>query len=143
MKRVALITGGSRGIGFGIAEQLAQHGFDLAINGTRSAVEAGTAIKKLMDFGNDVIYCQGNISLDDGRNHILHQVKEHYGRLHVLVNNAGIAPRERKDILEATEESFDDVVFTNLKGPYFLTQKVANWMITQRKSDKNFNGCIW
>lgn len=142
MKRVALITGGSRGIGFGIAEQLARHGFDLAINGTRSAAEAGTAIKKLMDFGNDVLYCQGDISLAGGRSHILHQVREHYGRLHVLVNNAGIAPRERKDILEATEESFDEVLSTNLKGAYFLMQKGANWLIEQKKKDDGFKGCI-
>ena len=62
MKKTGLITGGSRGIGFGIAEQLAQSGFDLAINGTRSSNEVEDAIKKLKDFGNDVIYCQGNIS---------------------------------------------------------------------------------
>ena len=64
------------------------------------------------------------------------------GSLHVLVNNAGVAPKERKDILEATEESFDDVISTNLKGPYFLTQKAANWMIEQKKNDPTFTGCI-
>jgi NAD(P)-dependent dehydrogenase (short-subunit alcohol dehydrogenase family) len=60
----------------------------------------------------------------------------------VLVNNAGIAPRDRKDILSATEESFDEVIFTNLKGPYFLTQDVANWMIELKKAEKDFNACI-
>ena len=142
MKPVALITGGSRGIGLGIAEQLALSGFDLAINGTRSLNEVKDAIKKLEDFGNDVIYCQGNISLSTERENIVQQVKQHYNRLHVLVNNAGIAPKERKDILEATEESFDDVISTNLKGNYFLTQKVANWMIQQKKNDNEFKGCI-
>ena len=142
MKRVALITGGSRGIGFGIARQLATNGFHLAVNGIRSATEAGEAIKELKDFGNDVIYCQGNISLATDRENILHQVQEHYGKLHVLVNNAGVAPKERKDILEATEESFDEVISTNLRGPYFLTQRIANWMIEQKKSDEGFNGCI-
>ena len=63
------------------------------------------------------------------------QVKDHFGKLHVLVNNAGIAPKERKDILEATEESFDDVLSVNLKGPYFLMQQAANWMIEQKKND--------
>ena len=142
MKKCALITGGSRGIGFGIAEQLAQLGFDLAINGTRSANEAGDAIKRLKSFGNEVIYCQGNISSPAGRDNILHQVKEHYDRLHVIVNNAGIAPKERKDILEATEESFDEVISTNLKGTYFMMQKAANWMIEQKKKDDGFTGCI-
>jgi len=142
MKTVALITGGSRGIGFGIAVQLAQNGFDLAINGVRSADDAEDAIKKLKDFGNDVIYCRGNISSPADKENIINEVKEHYGKLHVLVNNAGVAPKERKDILDATEESFDNVISTNLKGAYFLTQKVANWMIAQKKSDLKFQGCI-
>lgn len=142
MKRVALITGGSRGIGFGIAEQLAKDGFDLAINGVRTADDAAQAIKKLKDFGNDVIYCRGNISSSTDRENILRQVRDHFEKLHVLVNNAGVAPKERKDILDATEESFDDVISTNLKGTYFLTQKAANWMITQKKSDLHFMGCI-
>lgn len=142
MKKVALITGGSRGIGFGIAGQLAQNGFDLAINGTRSGKEAEEAIKKLRDFGNEVIYCQGDISSSAGRENIIHLVKEHYHGLHVLVNNAGIAPKERKDILEATEDSFDDVISTNLKGTYFLIQRTANWMIAQKEQDSEFMGCI-
>jgi NAD(P)-dependent dehydrogenase (short-subunit alcohol dehydrogenase family) len=142
MKRVALITGGSRGIGFGIAEQLAQNGFELAINGTRSSNEVEDAIKKLKDFGNDVIYCQGNIAESAGRENIIRRVRDHYGKLHVLVNNAGVAPKERKDILDATEESFDDVVSTNLKGTYFLMQKAANWMIEQKKKDNEFKACI-
>ena len=142
MKRVALITGGSRGIGFGIAEQLAKDGFDLAINGVRTADDAAPAIKKLKHFGNDVIYCRGNISSSADRVNILQQVRDHFKTLHVLVNNAGVAPKERKDILDATEESFDDVISTNLKGTYFLTQKAANWMIAQKKSDLQFKGCI-
>lgn len=140
--KVALITGGSRGIGFGIATQLAKNGFDIAINGTRSATDVGETIKTLKSFGNDVIYCRGNISSAKDRENIIQQVKEHYGKLNVLVNNAGIAPKERKDILEATEESFDEVISTNLKGPYFLTQSVANWMIEQKKNNKGFTGCI-
>ena len=142
MKRVALITGGSRGIGFGIALQLATNDFDLAINGVRPESDVEEAMKKLKDFGNDVIYCRGNISSSTDRESILNKVNEHYGKLHVLVNNAGVAPKERKDILDATEESFDDVISTNLKGPYFLTQKAANWMIEQKKNDQEFNGCI-
>jgi 3-oxoacyl-[acyl-carrier protein] reductase len=142
MNRVALITGGSRGIGFGIAIELAKNGFDLAINGTRSSTDTDDAIKKLKAHGNEVIYCMGNISLSSERENILRQVKQHYGKLHVLVNNAGVAPKERKDILDATEESFDDVISTNLKGAYFLTQKAAKWMIEQQKNDQQFMGCV-
>ena len=142
MNRVALITGGSRGIGFGVAQQLAAGGFDIAINGTRSDGEVSEAVKSLKKFGGDVIYCQGNIATAADRSNVLQKVKKHFGRLHVLVNNAGMAPRERKDILEATEESFDEVISTNLKGPYFLTQQAANWMIAQKKDDAQFKGCI-
>jgi len=142
MKRVALITGGSRGIGFGVATQLAANGFDVAINGTRSAADVDDAVKKLKNFGNDVIYCRGNISSSADRKQILDEVRKHYGALHVLVNNAGIAPKVRNDILEATEESFDDVISVNLKGTYFLMQRAANWMIEQKKNDETFAGCI-
>src|SRR5213076_3576302 len=99
-------------------------------------------MQKLKGFGNDVIYCRGNISSATDRENILRQVREHYGRLHVLINNAGVAPKERKDILDATEESFDDVISTNLKGPYFLMQKAANWMIAQKKKHQEFQACI-
>ena len=142
MRRVALITGGSRGIGFGIASELAQNNFDLAINGTRSAGLVEDALKELKEYGIDVIYCQGDIASSSDRTEILSRVKDHYGRLHVLVNNAGVAPKDRKDILDATEESFDDVIDVNLKGPYFLAQKTANWMIEQKNINSEFKGCI-
>jgi NAD(P)-dependent dehydrogenase (short-subunit alcohol dehydrogenase family) len=73
---------------------------------------------------------------------MLSQIKDHYGRLHVLVNNAGVAPKERRDILDATEESFQYVLSTNLQGAYFLTQSAANWMIAQKNTDSGFRGCI-
>jgi 3-oxoacyl-[acyl-carrier protein] reductase len=142
MNKVALITGGSRGIGFGIATQLAMIGFDLAINGMRDDADVVDAINELKSFGNDVIYCRGNISLSADRENIIEQVRNYYGKLHVLVNNAGKAPGQRNDILVATEESFEDVLSTNLKGTYFLMQKAANWMIMQKESDEGFQGCI-
>ena len=142
MRRVALITGGARGIGFGIALELAKNNFDLAINGTRSEVQAEDALKELREYGVDVMYCPGDISSSGDRVEILRQVKDHYGALHVLVNNAGVAPKERRDILDATEESFDYVMGVNLKGSYFLTQKTANWMIEQKKMNPEFKGCI-
>jgi 3-oxoacyl-[acyl-carrier protein] reductase len=142
MKKVALITGGSRGIGLGIAQHLAKNGFDIAINGVRDESAVVDVIQSLQDLGVDVIYCQGSISSTEDRKKIIQKVKDHFGRLHVLVNNAGIAPKERRDVLETTEESFDDVLSTNLKGNYFLTQLSANWMIEQKKSDPAFQGCI-
>lgn len=142
MRRVALITGGSRGIGFGIASELAQNNFDLVINGTRSADLVENALKKLREYGVDVMYCPGDIASSGDRKEILSRIKEHYGRLHVLVNNAGVAPKERRDILDATEESFDYVMGVNLKGSYFLTQMTANWMIEQKKMNAEFKGCI-
>ena len=142
MKKVALVTGGSRGIGLGIATQLAANGFDLAINGMRPAEDVEDTIKKLKKYGNNVVYCRGNIALSAERENILNEVKKYYQRLDILVNNAGMAPRQRNDILEATEENYDEVMNTNLKGSYFLMQKAANWMIEQKKKDNTFNGCI-
>lgn len=142
MKKVALVTGGSRGIGLGIANHLTKNGFDIAINGVRDAVSVADVLKNLKTTGSDVLYCQGDISSSMDRKKIIQNVKDHFGRLDVLVNNAGIAPKERRDILETTEESFDQVLSTNLKGNYFLTQQAANWMIEQKKSDSSFAGCI-
>jgi NAD(P)-dependent dehydrogenase (short-subunit alcohol dehydrogenase family) len=73
---------------------------------------------------------------------MIEKIKAHYGCLNVLVNNAGVAPKERKDILEASEESFEYLLSTNLQGPYFLTQAAANWMIAQHQEDKNYKACI-
>ena len=142
MKRVALITGGSRGIGFGIAKHLAQNGFDLAVNGVREEKAVADVLQELRNTGADVLYCQGDVSLTGDRKKIIEQVKKHFGKLHVLVNNAGVAPKERKDILETTEESFDRLMATNLKSTYFLSQHVANWMIEQKKANTSFTSCI-
>lgn len=142
MKKIALVTGGSRGIGLGIAEHLAQSGFDLAINGVRPEEAVADVLGRLREMGSDVIYCQGDIASSEDRINMLAAVSNHFGRLNVLVNNAGVAPKERRDILEATEESFGYVLSTNLQGPYFLTQKVANWMIDQGRRRDDFTGCI-
>ncbi len=140
--KTALITGGSRGIGFGIAECLAKDGFDLAINGVRDESNVTEVLEKLRSNGVKVMYCQGDISSAGSRNAMIQKVKSKFGQLNVLVNNAGVAPKERNDILVATEESFDYVVGTNLKGTYFLTQLTANWMIEQKKVNDGFTGCI-
>jgi NAD(P)-dependent dehydrogenase (short-subunit alcohol dehydrogenase family) len=142
MKRVALITGGSRGIGFGIAKHLAENGFDIAVNGVREEKDVANVLQELRNTKGDVLYCQGDVSLTEDRKKIIEQVKKHFGKLHVLVNNAGVAPKERKDLLETSEESFDRLIATNLKSSYFLSQWVANWMVEQKKMDAAFNGCI-
>jgi 3-oxoacyl-[acyl-carrier protein] reductase len=137
MKPVALITGGSRGIGFGCASALAEKGFDVAINGMRPEDQVSEPIQKLKDLGAKVCYCQGDIGSTEARTAMLAKVKETFGKLNILVNNAGVAPKERLDILEASEESYAYVMDTNLKGPYFLTQVVANWMIEQKAANKD------
>jgi len=142
MKRVALVTGGTRGIGFGAAQALARDGFDLAVCGVRHESAAADALAALRQLGAEVLYCQCDVADRDARAGMIAAIRRRFGRLHVLVNNAGVAPKERRDILEATEESFEHVIRTNLQGPYFLTQEVAKWMIEQRKADVNFAGCI-
>ena len=138
MKYVALITGGSRGIGLGIAHALVKEGYRVAINGVRPIQQVVETLNDLKADGGEVVYCQGDIANPDERIKIVEEIKNQWGDLHVLVNNAGIAPKERKDILEADEKSYDRLMNLNLKGPYFLTQQVANWMIKQKiKNPKN------
>ncbi len=138
----ALITGGSRGIGFGIAKELAKAGFNLAINGVRNESSVQPVLNELKDFGVEVIYAQGDISKKEERLQIFDAVVSEFGNLNVLINNAGIAPKERKDILEAGEESFETVLDINLKGPYFLTQLFANQMVKVKKETSDFSCCI-
>lgn len=142
MKRVAFVTGGSRGIGLGIAQHLAKNGFNLAINGMRNEESVNETLTALRLLGAEVIYCQGDIASKEARTQMLDKIRKHFGRLDVLVNNAGVAPKERNDILAATEESFDYVVSTNLKGTYFLTQAAANWMIEQKHTIEDFTASI-
>lgn len=142
MKRVALITGGTRGIGLGIARALASEGLDLAVCGVREEGAAGDALKMLRSLGADVLYCRCDVAKREARTVMLAAVRQRFGRLHVLINNAGVAPKERRDILDATEESFELVMRTNLQGPYFLTQAVARWLVEQQKADAHFAGCL-
>jgi 3-oxoacyl-[acyl-carrier protein] reductase len=128
-ERVALVTGGTRGIGFGCAETLAREGWKLAVCGVRTESEARDALQKLRTSTGEVLYMQADIGDDDAPNRLVSAVRSRFGRLDLLVNNAGVAPKERKDILEASPESFDRVVRINLRGPYFLTQAAARFMM--------------
>jgi len=130
-KPVAIVAGGSRGIGKAIVLKLAQLGYNLTVSHVRlgSADEIGREAAAL---GAHCIPVQGDISRTADRAELVRQTRETFGRCDLLVNNAGVAPTQRTDILQATEDSFDRVLNINLKGPYFLTQLVANWMIEQR-----------
>jgi NAD(P)-dependent dehydrogenase (short-subunit alcohol dehydrogenase family) len=131
---VALITGASRGIGRGIALELARLGYGVAINyvSRREAAEECAALcRKAAPTGSSARFepIQADVSRHDDRARLLEFVSEHFGWTDLLVNNAGVAPEVRTDLLQASEESFDRVLATNLKGPYFLTQAVANLWI--------------
>ncbi|HEY2587878.1 MAG TPA: 3-ketoacyl-ACP reductase [Tepidisphaeraceae bacterium] len=141
-RKVAFITGGSRGIGLGIARALAGSGFDVAINGRREASEVEGVLNELRSAGVEAIYLQGDIAELDDHARMLDQIRARLGRLDVLVNNAGVAPNVRADILDASPESFDRLMSINLRGPYFLTQAAARWMAEQRKQNAAFHGCI-
>jgi NAD(P)-dependent dehydrogenase (short-subunit alcohol dehydrogenase family) len=141
-KRVACITGGARGIGFGVAQALAAEGFDLVLAGVREEAAASAALEQLRGLGARVVYCQADVSDTAARIRLVDAVRAAFGRLHVLVNNAGVAPAVRADILEATEESFERLMRINLQGPYFLTQLAARWMIEQHKADPAYAGVI-
>lgn len=141
-KRVALVTGGSRGIGLGIAKCLAQQGMDLAINGRRGAGEVADAIGELEALGASVLYCRADIGELDDHQPMLDAIDQRFGRLDVLVNNAGVAPDVRADLLEATPDSFDRLIRINLRGPYFLSQRAARWMIEQKQADASIRSAI-
>lgn len=138
-KQVALITGASRGIGRGIGEYLAGHQFNLVIDDIVDISLAQEALDAMRQNGAEVLYVQADISKPEQRVLLVDKIEQKFGRLDLLVNNAGVAPKQRLDILEADEESFERVLNINLKGPYFLTQLVANWMIRQKQQHPERN----
>lgn len=141
-RKVALVTGGTRGIGLGIARSLAQEGCDLAVCGVRAEDAVAPALRELEGLGAGVLYCRTDISRREARQELVAAARARFGRLDALVNNAGMAPRVRADILEASEESLEEVMRVNLQGPYFLTQAVARWMVEQKRARPGFAGCI-
>jgi NAD(P)-dependent dehydrogenase (short-subunit alcohol dehydrogenase family) len=129
---VALITGGSRGIGRGIALELARIGYDVAINYASNETAAKEAAQQCGKHGRRVEIVRADIADASDRRKLVESCRKAFGHLDLLVNNAGVAPQVRADILEASEDSFDRLININVKGPYFLTQLVAKWMIEQR-----------
>ena len=137
MKRTALITGGRRGIGRAIAARLSRDGFNVVING----VSPLAADDNFDDIAGDYIYVQGDVSQAWDRKKLLDETIARFGAIHVLVNNAGVAPGQRTDLLEMSEESFDHVLGINLKGNMFLTQEAAKIMLS-REPEGNKRGTI-
>lgn len=129
---VALVTGGSRGLGSGVALALAAAGYSVAINyrgDAAAAAATAAACRERAKDGQRFHPLQADVAVAADRARLLAATLEHFGSVEVLVNNAGIAPRQRADLLQATEESFAEVLATNLTGPYFLTQAVArHWL---------------
>jgi len=164
MSKIALVTGGSRGIGFGIAEKLAAEKWDLVINGVRDESAVTEPLAQLRAHGVRVGYARGDISSAEGRAAILSATHAFCRSLlagdgstagidptrypllatrsFVLVNNAGVAPKVRADLLETSEESYDYVMNTNLRGVFFLTQAFARDMVAAKKADPAFTAAI-
>lgn len=140
--RTALITGASRGIGRGIAIELARAGCRVAINFAGNAQAAAEALSLVRAAGGDGFTVQGDVALAVDRERLVKETVDRFGRIDLLVNNAGVAPKVRADLLDAGEESFDRLFAINLKGPFFLTQAIAKQMLKQERDAEGFRGRI-
>ena len=132
---VALVTGASRGIGRAIAVELAAAGYDIVVNYVARQDAADETAALVSAKGREALLAQADISSSTDRESLLESVREKFGRIDVLVNNAALAPRERVDLLESKEDHYDRTLDVNLKGPFFLTQSVARWMVEERQAD--------
>jgi len=137
---VALITGAARGIGKACALALAEAGYDIVI---ADLIDTADAVAAIEACGRQALGVHMDVTKAADRNAALEAIRARFGRLDCLVNNAGVAPKVRADILEASEDSYDFVMTVNAKGPYFLTQAVARWMIEQRQNgDDTFRSIV-
>ena len=131
MKKTAIVTGGAGGIGFGTAQQLAADGFNIVIFDIKDESTVLEKISQLNEAGSDTMYFQGNIANVDDCYAFTEKVIEKYRKIDVLVNNSGVAPKVRADILDTPGESLDFVFGVNIKGTFFMTQAVARRMVEQ------------
>jgi 3-oxoacyl-[acyl-carrier protein] reductase len=141
-RKTALVTGGTRGIGKGVAQALAREGFDLVLAGQRDAGLVESTLEELRSGGGQVFYERADVGEAEGRARLVAAARARFPRLDLLVNNAGVAPKVRADLLEADEESFDRLIRVNLKGAYFLTQAVARWMVEERRKAPSSTAAI-
>ncbi|MHC5110683.1 MAG: 3-ketoacyl-ACP reductase [Planctomycetota bacterium] len=133
-KPVALVTGGSRGIGRAICLEVARAGYHVVINYNENLGAAEETRVLVEKAGSRAEVCQGDISAKSHRDLMVATTMEKLGRIDLLVNNAGVAPKVRRDVLQTDEVSFDHILDVNLKAPYFLTQRVANEMVALRQA---------
>lgn len=131
MKKTAIVTGGSRGIGLAIAKQLAADGYQLAVLATQEPEIHRKNLEEIRALGAELLYVKGNVGVAADRERLVRQTVQTFGGIHLLVNNAGVGPKVRNDLLEMTEESWDHVLGINTKGTMFLTQAVAKQMLLQ------------
>lgn len=141
-KYTAFVTGGTRGIGFGVARALATEGWTLALGGIRPEADVRPALDELRALGATVHYLRGDLAQREDRARVAAGARAALGMVNALVNNAGRAPTVRADLLEATEDSFEEVLGANLRGPYFLTQAIARDQVEQRRIDPSFRASI-
>jgi NAD(P)-dependent dehydrogenase (short-subunit alcohol dehydrogenase family) len=139
--RTALVTGGTRGIGLGIARRLLGDGYRVVVSGLRPPADVAGVLDELAALG-EVDYVPADLADPAARDQLVAASLSSLDHIDVLVNNAGITSPGRKDILEVEEGDFDTVMAVNLKGPFLLTQAVARHMIERREADASRRGCI-
>lgn len=132
-KKIAVVTGSRRGIGKGIAEELGREGYYVVVSA--ASAEAEQTMKEFLELGIECEYIQCNVADTQAREHLINTVCEKFGRLDVLVNNAGVAPKVRRDLLEVEEESYDRVIGINARSMFFMCQLAARKMIEFKKQE--------
>ena len=135
-KKTAIITGSRRGIGAGIAKALGSNGFITILSDIVESIEIQPLLSELNNQDVDYTYIKCDISKNKDRQNLFEKTLKKFGRIDVLVNNAGVAPPERLDILKTSDQSFDHVVGINLKGTFFMCQAAANIMIRLKGENK-------
>ena len=140
--KVALVTGGVRGIGYGISQALARDGWQLAVCGTKEFGDVAGQIAELESHKINARYYRCNVAEHSDRKQMVECIRCEFGAVNLLVNNAGVGAHVRADMLDMTEDNYEWLMKINLTGPFFLTQAIAKLMAEQKSNDTTFNGCI-